>query len=243
MIPVRPQDTKHKAWLLRLLSEIADNPLLSQMLYFKGGTCAAMLSYLDRFSVDLDFDVKEGGDKQAMRREFYKVFGSLDMRLAEASQKALEFWVKYEAEINERNTIKVDALDMVVKANKYEAKYLPEIDRVVMCQTVETMFGNKLVAPWDRWEKHKSIAGRDIYDIHHFFFKGYRYLPEIIRERTGMKTKDFLANLINFVEGKITETVIDQDINTLLPTEKFRQIRKILKMETLRFLKEERERV
>jgi len=35
---------------------IYDDPILTDNLYFKGGTCAAMLGYLDRFSVDLDFD-------------------------------------------------------------------------------------------------------------------------------------------------------------------------------------------
>ena len=57
MILLRPQDTIHKVQLTRLLTEILDNPTLSQNLYFKGGTCAAMLGYLDRFSVDLDFDL------------------------------------------------------------------------------------------------------------------------------------------------------------------------------------------
>lgn len=46
----------HKAWLYRLLAAIYDNQTLSGLLYFKGGTCAAMLGWLDRFSIDLDFD-------------------------------------------------------------------------------------------------------------------------------------------------------------------------------------------
>ena len=57
MILLRPQDTIHKVQLTRLLTEILDNSILSQNLYFKGGTCAAILGYLDRFSVDLDFDL------------------------------------------------------------------------------------------------------------------------------------------------------------------------------------------
>jgi predicted nucleotidyltransferase component of viral defense system len=57
MLDRRPQDILHKSYLHRVLAEIVDHPVLSQALAFKGGTCAAMLGYLDRFSIDLDFDV------------------------------------------------------------------------------------------------------------------------------------------------------------------------------------------
>ena len=57
MLNLRPEDILHKSQLNRLLIEIIDQPTLSQNLAFKGGSCASMLGYLDRFSVDLDFDV------------------------------------------------------------------------------------------------------------------------------------------------------------------------------------------
>ena len=49
-------DNIHKAWLYRVLEAIASDQYLSSVLYFKGGTCASMLGWLDRFSIDLDFD-------------------------------------------------------------------------------------------------------------------------------------------------------------------------------------------
>ena len=64
MITLRPQDTVHKAHLLRVLTEIVDNQILSSSLYFKGGTCASMIGILDRFSVDLDFDLKAKSDEK-----------------------------------------------------------------------------------------------------------------------------------------------------------------------------------
>ena len=73
MILLRPQDVFHKVQLTRLLTEILDNSILSQNLYFKGGTCAAILGYLDRFSVDLDFDLKQGADKTKLRPIFQKI--------------------------------------------------------------------------------------------------------------------------------------------------------------------------
>ena len=60
MLDLRPEDILHKSNLHRLLMEVVDQPVLAQSLAFKGGTCAAMLGYLDRFSVDLDFDLVNG---------------------------------------------------------------------------------------------------------------------------------------------------------------------------------------
>ncbi len=107
------------------------------------------------------------------------------------------------------------------------------------CQTAETMFANKLVAPLDRFEKYKTIAGRDIYDIHYFFLAGMKYRPEGIEERTKMKTADYLKKLAGFITDRVTETVINQDLNTLLTADKFQKIRKVLKTETLMFIRQE----
>lgn len=43
--------------------------------------------------------------------------------------------------------------------------------------------------------------------------------------------------LIGFIEKEITETIITQDLSTLLPNDKFQKIRRILKPEVLMFLR------
>ena len=226
----------HKAWLIRVLTEIADDPEMSSNLRFKGGTCAAMLGFLDRFSVDLDFDVAANANEKILRQKFHTIFKKFDLEIKQESKKALEFWVKYEAPANSRNTIKIDALNWQVKANKYAPQYLSEIDRFMTCQTIETMFANKLVAVWDRWRKSKSIAARDIYDIHHFYLQNFTYLPDIIEERTQMSVKKYLVWLSDFIREYITEKLIDEDLNTLVSPEQFKKIRKTLKQETLNLL-------
>lgn len=65
MLDLRPEDIIHKSYLNRLLIEIIDRPVLSQNLAFKGGTSAAMRGYLDRFSIDLDFDVLKNANEKA----------------------------------------------------------------------------------------------------------------------------------------------------------------------------------
>ena len=95
----------------------------------------------------------------------------------------------------------------------------------------------------ERYEKREAIAGRDLYDIHHFFLKGFRYNTGVIHERTGKNVPQFFADLTAFVEQHITDDIIAQDLNTLLSYEKFSQIRKILKNETLMFLRDEQKRL
>ena len=75
MILPNQKDAVHKAWLYRLLSEIYKAAWLADKLYFKGGTCAAMLGYLDRFSVDLDFDfVGNAGKIPAAEKNLGHIF-------------------------------------------------------------------------------------------------------------------------------------------------------------------------
>lgn len=227
----------HKFQLSRLLSEIVDNPTLSQNVYFKGGTCATMLGYLDRFSVDLDFDLKSGADLTNLIKEFNLIFNKLDLIVENNNVKTLFFELKYKAPENKRNTVKLSVYEDIIKSNDYGPVFVPEIDRLVNCQTIETMFANKLVAPVDRFQKHGNIAGRDIYDIHYFFSQGYKFKKEIIEERMKTDVQSYIKMLIDFVEKEINETVLTEDLSTLLTNEKFQKIRKILKEEVLIFLR------
>ena len=173
MIDLRPEDIIHKSYIHRLLMEIVDQPLMAQALAFKGGTCASMLGYLDRFSVDLDFDVLKGADEAALRKVFHQIFDQLGFKVTLEFDKVLFFQLRYPSSPGKRSTLKVSASNISVKANQYKVQYFPEIDRLINSQTIETMFANKLVAVTDRYAQHKTIAGRDIYDIHHFFIQGY----------------------------------------------------------------------
>lgn len=243
LIVPRKKDAYHKMQLLRLLVGIIDNKEVSARLCFKGGTCTAMLGFLDRFSVDLDFDLLRGVNKELLRPTLHHIFTNLDLRLKDESKTTLQFFLQYKVEPQERNTIKLDILNQGFKSNICKVQYLPEVDRFMNCQTIETMFANKLVSLIDRYERNESIAGRDIYDIHQFLLRGYSYEGRIIKERRGVEVKDFLKELILFIEQKITQTIINQDLNTILPKEKFSQIRKLLKNETLTFLRDELRRI
>ena len=236
MIDLRPEDSIHKSYLNRILIEIIDNPILSQKLAFKGGTCASMLGFLDRFSVDLDFDLLQKTDNLVIRKEFRNIFSHLGLTVKKEFDDVLMFQVQYPSTPNKRNSIKISVNSLFVKANQYKIQYFPEIDRLMNAQTIETMFANKLVTVMDRFNLHNTIAGRDIYDIHHFFVNGYSYLEPVIKERTGDNSKDYFKKLAEFIRRNVTQTMINEDLNTLLSDRQFQTIRKVLIPETLSFL-------
>ncbi len=239
MILPKATDAIHRGQLYRLLIEIADNNILTNSLIFKGGTCASMLGRLDRFSVDLDFDIQKEANIKTIKNHLEKTFKTLNLEIKDQSINSIQYVVRYEAQNNQRNSIKIDAVNHPFLSDKHLPSYLSEIDRYLICQTVETMFAHKLVAVLDRYEKHGSIAGRDIYDIHHFFISGYKYDTGIIKERTGLPVKEFLVALKSFIEQKVTGTAINEDLNTLLPSDKYQTIRKSLKFEVLNQLENE----
>lgn len=236
MLIPKPSDALHKAWLYRLLSAIADSQTLVSSLAFKGGTCTAMRGMIDRFSIDLDFDLILPEETDNIRRELEKIFKKLGLEIKDKSQNVPQYFLKYPSKEGERSTIKLDITCPPPQKNEYEMVRLPDIDRVLTCQTVDSMFANKLVAILERYQKFGSIAGRDLYDIHTFFIKGFRFKEEIIEERTGKKATLFLKDLRDFIEKHVTQTIIDQDLNTLLLPERFKAIRKILKQEVLLFI-------
>ena len=227
----------HRSIMLRVLMNILDDRFLSKNLYFKGGTCSSLLGYLDRFSVDLDFDIRNKEFVDEIKNKMEKIFNNLGLEVKDSSKNTVQYYLKYQAPENLRNTLKIDAIDIPYKSNEYEKTLLTEINRFVICQSKSTLFANKLVAVMDRYEKNKSIAGRDIYDIHSFFIQGFDINDAVIRERRDLDTNSYLKELLIFIEKNITETIINQDLNSLLELSTFNTIRKTLKDETLSLIR------
>ena len=173
MLRASQQNALHKSVMMRVLIGILDDSFLSSNLFFKGGSCASMLGYLDRFSVDLDFDVKDKSFSKEIAQKMEGIFEKLNLIIKDSSKNTLQYYLKYEAPPNVRNTLKIDAVEEPYQNNKYETLLLPEINRYAQCQTKDTLFANKMVAFVERFEKTGSLAGRDLYDIYHFLLQGF----------------------------------------------------------------------
>lgn len=239
MILSNPNDVYHKLQLYRLLIKVLDDKELAQNLYFKGGTCASMLGWLDRFSIDLDFDLDPKSDYSKIKSRLLFLFKANDFEIVKQAENTPFFILQYQSNQGLRNNLKFGVVKNTIKANKYQSFYLPEVDRYAICQTQGTMVANKLVALTDRFDKYKTIAGRDLYDIHFFLSHSFSYNPEVIKERTKLTTQAYFEKLHKFIEEKITTKIIDEDLNYLLPPDKFQTIRKMLKIETLLLVKNE----
>lgn len=241
MILPRPQDAIHKAHLLRVLMGILDDPFLSHGLRFKGGTAAALAGWLDRFSLDLDFDLAAKTDQAKVNMALHTLVSDLGFTIKH--RQGLFLVVQYPARAEERNSIKVSVMTDVPRTNHYAPVHLSDIHRYALCQTRETMVANKLVAPLDRYEKYKTIAGRDIYDIHYFLSHGFWFREEVIRERRKKTARAYLGDLIVFIDRRVSDRVITEDLNFLLPTAKFQIVRRTLKAETLMLIRDAQRRL
>ena len=72
----------HKNVLIRILKDIFTDPTIGPVLGFKGGTAAYLFYGLDRFSVDLDFDLLDKGREEmiaASRQQVCNRFGGKPM--------------------------------------------------------------------------------------------------------------------------------------------------------------------
>ena len=245
MLVPKTSDIIHKAWLYRVLSGVADNTFLVSLLRFKGGTCAAMRGIIDRFSVDLDFDMltAKTGQIEKINTHLETIFNDLGLEIKDRSKRVPQFFLRYKNAPGERSILRFDVTSSATSTNEYEPYRFIEIDRIIYCQTIPTMFSNKLVAAIERYEKYKSIAGRDIFDIHTFFSRGYTYLPQIIMERRNMKIKKFFEQLYGFIQKKVTQNILDEDLNHLMEKTNFHRIRKFLKQEVLMFIMAEIKRL
>lgn len=241
MIQLRTENVLHWSTMNKLLISIADDPVLSHGLIFKGGTCAVMLGWLDRFSIDLDFDKMKEIASSDIRKAFDSVCTALSLPVVQKHVHVLLYRVRYSELPEARKTIKISVNDEFVTSSTFAPSYLPNIDRTMVCQTREAMVAHKMVALLDRYTRKRGIAGRDIYDVHHYLVSGYRYAPEVIVERTKKEPKQYIQDMISFIKTKVTQKNIDEDLNMLLPVQSFQSVRKVLIPETLALLRREAE--
>ncbi len=238
MIIPTPQDAKHKNQMFRLLRALLRDNVLANILMFKGGTYASLRGVLDRFSVDLDFDLPDKTAKPAIRQKLYPLFKKLGLEVKDESTNHLQFFLKYAAGELERNTLKLEINDDVSPCNIYEKVRLMEVDVYCIGHTLPTAFANKMVAAIARYEKNGSIAGRDFYDMHTFFTKGIEVNRAVVEERTGISYSEYLKKLGDFVKMEVSERLLNEDLNMLMDRKQLRLMVPVLKEELLVYIRD-----
>lgn len=222
--------TKHRTILIKILKDIFTDTTIAPVLGFKGGTAALLFYDLDRFSVDLDFDLLDATKEDYVFEKIKTILEGHGV-LKEASKKRfnLIYILSYDnKDINAQN-IKVE-INRREFNSKYDIQSFLSISMKVMVK--EDMAAHKLVAIYERIGK----ANRDIYDAYFFLHHDWPINKQIIKERTGMSFKDFLKKCISLVE-KVDNTDILAGMGELLDEKQKVWIKINLKKEILFLLK------
>ncbi len=219
---------KHKNILVRILKDIYDDKVLARILGFKGGTAALLFYNLDRFSVDLDFDLLDSNREEEILIRMEKILAPYG-RLKQARQKnyTIFFEVSYSGEADQN--VKVE-----VSRRQSDSRFVPlaylGISMPVMIK--EDMFANKLAALYERVDR----ANRDIYDVWFFARHDWPINRRIVEERIGLPFKDCLDVCIAKLE-KATSRSILSGMGELLNEQQKAWARVKLRTETIFLLK------
>lgn len=183
--------TLHKTILFQILKEIYTNTKISPYLGFKGGTAALLFHGLDRFSIDLDFDLIDENQSDIVFEELLKIiekFGSV--KETYKKRFSLFFMIFYE---DKSRNIKIE-INKRQLGSKYEIKSYLGVSMQVML--LEDMVANKLIAMYERMDD----TSRDIYDVWYFLKTRSPINKAIVENRSGQPFDEVVKRLIRNLE-------------------------------------------
>ncbi len=217
----------HKTILFQILKDIYSDTTISPFLGFKGGTAALMFYGLDRFSVDLDYDLlDESKEDYVFERiiTIVKKYGTLK----ESYKKRFNLFCLLSYEDKAHN-VKVE-INRRQFGSKYEIKTYLGISMQVM--VIEDMFAHKLVAMHERMGK----TSRDVYDVWFFLKNRFPINKEIVEKRAGMPFNEFLKKCISQLENMDSRRILN-GVGELLTTSQKGWAKVKLKEEAISLLK------
>ncbi len=221
---------KHKNILIKILKDIYVDPSIGPILGFKGVTAAILFYDLDRFSVDLDFDLLDP-EKEDYVFERVKAILEHYGKLKQVRKKRFNLFyvLSYnEKDINAQN-IKVE-INRREFGSKYDVKSFLGISMQVMIK--EDMAAHKLCAMYERIGK----TNRDIFDVQFVLAHDWPVNKKIVEDRIGMPYKEFLKKSIEVMD-KFDDRDILAGMGELLTEKQKTWVRAHLKEDVLFQLK------
>lgn len=217
----------HKTILFQILKDIYSDTTISPFLGLKGGTAAVMFYGLDRFSVDLDFDLL---DERQEEHVFDRVMNIVQKygTIKEAHRKRFNLFISLSYEDKARR-VKVE-INRRQFGSRYEIKtYLGVSMRVMV---TEDMFAHKLMAMYERIGK----TSRDIYDVWFFLKSRFPINKEIVENRAQMPFDQLVNKCIAILEEMSNRHILD-GVGELLSTSQKDWAKAKLQEETIALLK------
>lgn len=196
----------HKVTLIKILKAIYSDPMLRNVLGFKGGTAAFLFYDLPRFSVDLDFDLLQPEKKDEVFERVKTLllpFGKLD----DATEKHYTLFYLLNYQKDERN-FKVEISKRPTESS-YEVKDYLGIPVLVMKK--DDMLAAKLSALLTR----KNFAARDLFDMWYFLHNNWTLNTEKVKQKTDMDASEALEKAIQTV-SEVKQTQLLQGLGDLL---------------------------
>ena len=222
--------TTHKNILIKILKDIYADSTIGPILGFKGGTAVYLFYNLNRFSVDLDFDLLDAEKEDYVFEQvknILKNYGTI--KEAEKKRFNLFYVLAYDDKVPGAQNIKVE-INRREFGSKYEVKSYLGISMKIMVH--EDMFAHKLCALYERIGK----TNRDIFDVWYFLQNEWPVNKKIVEERTKMSFKEFLQKCINSL-GKMTDQNILSGMGELLDAKQKDWVKAKLRTETIFLLK------
>jgi predicted nucleotidyltransferase component of viral defense system len=217
----------HKNILFQILKDIYSDTTIAPFLGFKGGTAALMFYQLNRFSVDLDFDLLDESKEDYIFEQIEKIarkHGSIkDMARKRFN---LLFVISYQ---DQARLVKIEISRRFFKSH-YQLKTYLGVSMLVMTQ--EDMFANKLMAMHERINR----TSRDIYDVYFFLRYCWPINKEIVKERAEMSFEELVQKCIEKLE-KMNNRNILNGLGDLLTDSQKDWAREKLKSDTIFLLK------
>lgn len=210
--------------MFELITDIYRSPF-GDNLGFKGGTMAYFFYGLDRFSVDLDFDLLDQSKKEEIITFLPKI---LSQNGEIKDQKEKRFTLFYLLNYGKGNrNIKIE----ISKRNLYQIEYLTAnfYGTDVKIPKIEDAFATKLLACTTR----KKIAYRDFYDVYFYLKKGVVPNEEVIFRGAKKPLKEYLLSLTNFIEKKVTNRLVLNGVGELVDEKQKVWIRNHFKKELI----------
>lgn len=221
---------KHKNILIKILKDIYIDSTIGPILGFKGGTAAALFYGLDRFSVDLDFDLLDLKKEDYVFERVKKILEKYG-KLKQIRKKRFNLFyiLSYDKkDINAQN-VKVE-INRRKFGSRYDIKSFFGISMQVMVQ--DDMTAHKLCAMYERIGK----SNRDIFDVQFFLSHDWPINKKIVEDRMKITYKEFLKKTVKVME-KFNDRDILGGMGELLTEKQKDWARAKLKSETIFFLK------
>lgn len=195
---------KHGQILKNILRDIYTTTDLEGKLAFKGGTCLYLFYGLDRFSVDLDFNLLASDFNEKLITDILIKHLTIDDHY---NKYFTWFWLGSYEKGKQKVKIEINKRD-------YPDKYINKDFYGITVSTMapDCMFAHKLCAITDR----QRLQNRDLFDARFMFAKQFEINEEIIKIRTGKTLKEYLVDLIDFIEKNASQNTILDGLGELI---------------------------